>query len=498
MCCCEEVGCWRSKELPLCWKSPPPHVRCCLRHRHDGGSGSRARHSKRRQQSHTHVRDIASSRHLSRGEATAHKTPSLTAACLTFSHHHASCTRREHERTAVAATIRGRQPVFRTAFAQINRLATATHTKHQQPQASQSQPTLTITAIPVFHLIQTNRAESPLPIQHFRALVFTSSREFSKLAIAQDECLPPSTVPVFVLADTASTVSISPAPNMASSTTPPFSMSKAFVEPTRDCAAMPADVVAQAERIVSKRIAQQPRRSSENPDPVDWTTLAHVLNFKARKAEELIEYRKAYLNDDAVDRFLQAVCGAVNKKAGRIRAIVFSSLFWTGPAQRWQKGEISLEKMAEDFWRNLRRNGVQTRQELAELEVVFFPRCKNYHWTLSVVQPQSKTFATLNSALEDAPYTRFLDHFVRPFLGAMLGSLYEPTAWRDASDTAHPAESSQQRNRTDCGAALCISAVAIAVGMTPSCGWLGDMKALRRAIAGTVALGGFVDGLWEL
>lgn len=289
-----------------------------------------------------------------------------------------------------------------------------------------------------------------------------------------------------------------PLPNMAPSVNPPFSISKAFVEPTRACAAMPADVVEQAERIVSRRIGQQSRQAAGNEDPVAWTTLAHILNFQARRAENVDDYREAYLNDDAVDRFLEAVCCAVNKKAGRTRAIVFSSLFWPSRAQRWQKREISLERMAEDFWKNLRRNGVQTKEELAGLEVIFFPRCKNFHWTLSVVQPGSKTFATLNSAFEDAPYTRFHDHFVQPFLGAMLGNLYNAAAWHDASDTAHPAESSQQRNRTDCGAVVCVSAVAIAVGMTPSCGWLGDMKSLRRAIAGTLALGGFVDGLWEL
>ncbi len=142
--------------------------------------------------------------------------------------------------------------------------------------------------------------------------------------------------------------------------------------------------------------------------------------------------------------------------------------------------------------------GVQTKEDLAGLEVVFFPRCKDNHWTLNIVKPASKTFATLNSASDAIPYTNFLDRFVRPFLEAMLGNLYDAATWSDASDTSRPAESSQQRNGTDCGAVLCLSAAAIAVGQKPLCGDLSDMKSLRRAIAGTLVLGDFVKGLWEL
>lgn len=201
--------------------------------------------------------------------------------------------------------------------------------------------------------------------------------------------------------------------------------------------------------------------------------------------------RRAWLNDEIINAYIEWVVIAANKVAAAEsveleeatttvpKFIAHNSFFYENIKK---KGPASTERL-------MKRKKAPTTS-LLQVDTVFIPICQGSHWTIGIVRPIAKTIEYFDSMGGDpATFTRHM----REWLKHQLGKAYVDSEWTEPRTAC-----AYQTNGYDCGVFVCTNAFCVAFGLDTSCYAERDMIQQRRNIAAVLINKGFEgDFAWE-
>jgi Ulp1 protease family, C-terminal catalytic domain len=177
----------------------------------------------------------------------------------------------------------------------------------------------------------------------------------------------------------------------------------------------------------------------------------------------------AWLTDEVVNGHLALTVEYLRRKADNLgrytqpKYHAFSSFFYK------KLSEAGFEGVAR-WTRRAKIHG----KALLDVDTVFIPICENFHWTLLVVRPKTRTIEYFDSLYSNrGPY---IDN-AKEYLKGELGELYNEDEWF-VLNSASP----RQNNGSDCGVFLLTTAKAIALGLEPTVYGPPDIELLRLKI----------------
>ncbi|TVY47330.1 Ubiquitin-like-specific protease [Lachnellula occidentalis] len=201
--------------------------------------------------------------------------------------------------------------------------------------------------------------------------------------------------------------------------------------------------------------------------------------------------RRAWLNDEIINTYIEWVVDAANKAA-------------IAQAKEFDEPTSTVPKFIAHnsfFYENLVKKGPSSTQglmrrkkapgtSLLDVDSVFVPICKGSHWTVGVVRPIAKTIEYFDS-MGGNPYS-FIK-LMRDWLKFQLGEKYIEAEWNTPRTAC-----AHQSNGYDCGVFVCTNAFCVALGLDTSCYDECDMLQQRRIIAAVLINRGFLgDFAWN-
>lgn len=136
--------------------------------------------------------------------------------------------------------------------------------------------------------------------------------------------------------------------------------------------------------------------------------------------------------------------------------------------------------------RGLRRIGVKPETFL-ELETIFIPICKGFHWTLVVIRPKHQQIYHLDSL--NANGSAALKEKTLAWIRTFLGSRFNEKEW-----TMMNVPSPRQSNSDDCGVHTITNGICVGLGINPTTAYDTSMMSLQRLrIASVLLKGGFEE-----
>ncbi|EHK45563.1 uncharacterized protein TrAtP1_012581 [Trichoderma atroviride] len=194
---------------------------------------------------------------------------------------------------------------------------------------------------------------------------------------------------------------------------------------------------------------------------------------------------KTWLNDEIVNGALGGLEKEINlvagitdyKKQGR-KCLVMNSFFWP-------RVEKARGRQTQSI---LRRMGV-TPQNFLLMDTVLIPICKDFHWTLLVLQPKSKKIMHLDS------FNRSSSHpdMALAWISDYLGELYLAQEWE-----VMVVKSPQQSNGYDCGVHVITNGICMALGLEPVASYCVEEMPLQRLRIAGMLLNGGLNGEFDL
>ncbi|KAM0515073.1 hypothetical protein ACHAPE_006396 [Trichoderma viride] len=194
---------------------------------------------------------------------------------------------------------------------------------------------------------------------------------------------------------------------------------------------------------------------------------------------------KTWLNDEIVngalgglEKEINLVAGITNyKKQGR-KCLVMNSFFWPRVEKAHGRQTQSV----------LRRMGV-TPQNFLLMDTVLIPICKDYHWTLLVLQPKSRKIMHLDSFNKRSAHPDMALVWISDY----LGELYVAQQWEVMA-----VKSPQQTNGYDCGVHVITNGICMALGLEPVASYCVEQMSLQRLRIAGMLLNGGLNGEFDL
>lgn len=301
---------------------------------------------------------------------------------------------------------------------------------------------------------------------------------------------------------------------------PAFSFSKRFIEPVLPCLEVPPELI----KLAQRRVEEKGDIHHERVGQISWGSLGRVLAIQQRFSNTPAELAKSYFSDDVVNTFIRMVCdkmngehytagvlrssGVVDLTDHNIRYISIHSSAWTALFNRLiskdAANRIDENEYRTQAWRHLQRQGIRSEDfdDLRLLNTIFLPLCSKNHWTLGFIQPTKRRYGLLNSLSSGEASTnaerrrqQFVN-FVKRHLTILANGRvnFDQEGWKEVTWP----ESGEQRNGADCGAFVCLNAVAMARDKGPYMALTNLMPGVRYGIAATLVHGSFTDGLLEM
>lgn len=212
-------------------------------------------------------------------------------------------------------------------------------------------------------------------------------------------------------------------------------------------------------------------------DHATLTTLSDGTPLRKKDFATVLGSR-AWLNDEAINGYLEWITEHANEKAGRntrptIPKVVCQSSFFykkistEGPRSvaRWMKRKRAAGK------------------SLLEVDTLLIPVNSSSHWTLIVVSPKTRALEYLDSF--GGPNDEFIQN-TKAWLAVELGD-----AWREDDWRVLPTQSACQYNGWDCGVFAITNAECVAGGISTTSYDASHMAAQRRRIAAVLLNRGF-------
>ena len=212
-------------------------------------------------------------------------------------------------------------------------------------------------------------------------------------------------------------------------------------------------------------------------DHATLTTLSDGTPLRKKDFATVLGSR-AWLNDEAINGYLEWITEHANEKAGRNtrstvpKVVCQSSFFYKkisteGPRSvaRWMKRKRAAGK------------------SLLEVDTLLIPVNSSSHWTLIVVSPKTRALEYLDSF--GGPNDEFI-HNTKAWLAVELGD-----AWREDDWSVLPTQSACQYNGWDCGVFAITNAECVAGGISTTSYDASHMAAQRRRIAAVLLNRGF-------
>ncbi|KAM0444264.1 hypothetical protein ACHAO4_010351 [Trichoderma viride] len=194
---------------------------------------------------------------------------------------------------------------------------------------------------------------------------------------------------------------------------------------------------------------------------------------------------KTWLNDEIVNGALGGLEKEINlvagitdyKKQGR-KCLVMNSFFWP-------RVEKARGRQTQSI---LRRMGV-TPQNFLLMDTVLIPICKDYHWTLLVLQPKSKKIMHLDSFNKRSSHPDMALAWISDYLGELCSAQH----WQ-----VMVVKSPQQTNGYDCGVHVITNGICMALGLEPVASYCVEEMPLQRLRIAGMLLNGGLNGEFDL
>ncbi|KAL7892469.1 hypothetical protein HDV64DRAFT_264543 [Trichoderma sp. TUCIM 5745] len=194
---------------------------------------------------------------------------------------------------------------------------------------------------------------------------------------------------------------------------------------------------------------------------------------------------KTWLNDEIVNGALGGLEKEINlvagitdyKKQGR-KCLVMNSFFWPRVEKAHGRQTQSI----------LRRMGV-TPQNFLLMDTVLIPICKDYHWTLLVLQPKIRNIMHLDSFNKRSSHPDMALAWISDY----LGELYVAQQWEVVA-----VRSPQQTNGYDCGVHVITNGICMALGLEPVASYCVEEMPLQRLRIAGMLLNGGLNGEFDL
>lgn len=185
-----------------------------------------------------------------------------------------------------------------------------------------------------------------------------------------------------------------------------------------------------------------------------------------------------WLNDDAVNEYLNLVAKSYNESTGYDR---------TRPPACHNFGSFfmqSLKTRGPSKMASWARRAKLEGQRLLEADLIFFPICEHNHWTIMVLFPKKRRVEYYNSfGGGAATYTLRL----QSFLEAQLGRSFSAEEWYfEQYTTPCP----QQDNAIDCGVFATLAAKYLSLGLDLTYS-AADIPQQRKIMVGELMKGAF-------
>jgi sentrin-specific protease 1 len=123
------------------------------------------------------------------------------------------------------------------------------------------------------------------------------------------------------------------------------------------------------------------------------------------------------------------------------------------------------------------------------MDTVLIPICKDYHWTLLVLQPKSRKIMHLDSFNKRSSHP----DLARAWISDYLGELYSAQQWE-----VLVVRSPQQTNGYDCGVHVITNGICMALGLEPVASYCVDEMPLQRLRIAGMLLNGGLNGEFDL
>ncbi|UKZ95310.1 uncharacterized protein TrAFT101_010156 [Trichoderma asperellum] len=194
---------------------------------------------------------------------------------------------------------------------------------------------------------------------------------------------------------------------------------------------------------------------------------------------------KTWLNDEIVNGALGGLEKEINlvngitdyKQQGR-KCLVMNSFFWP-------RVEKANGRQTQSI---LRRMGVTPKNFLL-MDTVLIPICKDYHWTLMVLQPQKRKVMHLDSFNKRSSHPDMALAWISDY----LGDLYTAQEWE-----VMVVKSPQQNNGYDCGVHVITNGICMALGLDPVASYCVEEMPLQRLRIAGMLLNGGLNGEFDL
>ncbi|KAL6886961.1 hypothetical protein GGI43DRAFT_417786 [Trichoderma evansii] len=194
---------------------------------------------------------------------------------------------------------------------------------------------------------------------------------------------------------------------------------------------------------------------------------------------------KTWLNDEIVngalgglEKEINLVAGITDYKQQGRKCLVMNSFFWPRVEKAHGRQTQSI----------LRRMGVTPKNFLL-MDTVLIPICKDYHWTLLVLQPKKRKVMHLDSFNKRSSHPDMALAWISDY----LGDLYSAQQWE-----VMVVKSPQQTNGYDCGVHVITNGICMALELEPVASYdVEEMPLQRLRIAGMLLNGG-LNGDFDL
>lgn len=194
---------------------------------------------------------------------------------------------------------------------------------------------------------------------------------------------------------------------------------------------------------------------------------------------------KTWLNDEIVngalgglEKEINLVAGITDYKQQGRKCLVMNSFFWP-------RVEKANGRQTQSV---LRRMGV-TPQNFLLMDTVLIPICKDYHWTLLVLQPQQRKVMHLDSFNKRSSHPDMALAWISDY----LGDLYIAQQWK-----VMVVKSPQQTNGYDCGVHVITNGICMALGLEPVASYCVEEMSLQRLRIAGMLLNGGLNGEFDL